>query len=245
MARRTKAIPPTALTLAILGISLLISNESQPSVRLGHGSLGVGFVCGAMGLIVIALYYNRKVRRDEQDLSDLQFEHDLLRYKVEPFESRAEKLLSVNQIQLRRYYELNLQQARGIFVVGIGCIAAGLVVIGVTFWIVWMVASATSSFTNKEHTQTIVALVGAVGTVLTNFVAALYFRMHHLIGKSLVQFHAKLASTHDLFFANVLAASIRNKTERSQTLVRLAVAIAERQVDKRHDTERKGTDATD
>jgi len=236
------ALPPSASTLAILGMSLLIASGS-PNVRLGHGSLCVGFVCGAMGLVVIAVYYNRKVHRDEQDLSDLQFEHDLLRYKVEPFESRAEKLLSVNQIQLRRYYELNLQQARGIFLVGIGCIAAGLVVVGVTFWLVWLVASAASSFTNKEHTQTIVALVGAVGTVLTNFVAALYFRMHHLIGKSLVEFHGKLARTHDLFFANVLAASIRNKPERSQTLASLALAITERQADKRADIDRKGTDA--
>jgi hypothetical protein len=240
------ALVTAALALATVGIPLLISSvrESQPSLSFGHGSLGVALLCGALGFVVIAVYYNGKARRDEQDLSDLQFEHDLLRYKVEPFESRAEKLLSVNQVQLRRYYDLNLQQARAVFVVGIGCIAAGLVVIGVTFWIVWTISTTTTTnVAEKEHTQTIVALVGAVGTVLTNFVAALYFRMHHLIGKSLVEFHGKLAGTHDLFFANVLASSIKDKTERSQTLVKLAVAIAERQVG-RHNDVGKGADTT-
>jgi hypothetical protein len=46
--------------------------------------------------------------------------------------------------------------------------------------------------------------------------------------RGLLRFHRELAATHSLFFANVLASSIRHDEERSQTLGRLALAIAER-----------------
>jgi hypothetical protein len=141
---------------------------------------------------------------------------------VKPFQTRAEKLLSVNQIQLRRYYELNLEQAKGVFLVGIGCIAAGLIVVGVTFWFI--------STLGDQQTQTIVAVVGAVGAILTNFVAFMYLRIQTSIGESLMTFYKQLASMHDLFFANVLAASVESEDKRTETLVRLANVIAERRV---------------
>ena len=46
-----------------------------------------------------------------------------------------------------------------------------------------------------------------------------------------MKFHNKLASIHDLFFANVLAQSVDPPEKRADTLVRLASAIAERKFD--------------
>jgi drug/metabolite transporter (DMT)-like permease len=218
-----------SLALATVGGTILLSKLAavEKPWPVGQGPLGVGSLSAALGLLVIAVYYNKKARRDEQDRADLQFEHDLLRYKVEPFESRAEKLLSVNQVQLRRYYELNLQQARAVFIVGLGCIGAGLTVVGATLW---LVSSPPGKETPDNQTQIVVALVGAVGTVLTNYVAAMYFKMYNAISASLVRFHRELAATHDLFFANVLTTGIAVPSERSQTLVKLAMALAERKL---------------
>jgi hypothetical protein len=189
----------------------------------------MAFLATALGLFMISLYYNRKVRRYEQDIIDLQFEQDLLRHAVKPFQTRAEKLLSVNQIQLRRYYELNLEQARAVFFVGIACIAAGLVVVGITFWFIFWLGGQKDQ-QNAIYTQAIVALLGAIGSVLTNFVAFTYLKLHSSISHSLMAFHKQLASIHDLFFANVLVASVESDDKRAETLVRLATAIAERRV---------------
>jgi MFS family permease len=211
------------LVAAFAGVlRMLTGSDPSHAFRIGHGSLGTAFVATALGLFMISLYYSRKVRRHEQDMNDLRFEQDLLRHAVKPFQTRAEKLLSVNQIQLRRYYELNLEQAKGVFLVGIGCIAAGLIVVGVTFWFI--------STLGDQQTQAIVAVVGAVGAILTNFVAFMYLKIQSSIGESLTTFYKQLASMHDLFFANVLAASVESEDKRTETLVRLANAIAERRV---------------
>lgn len=210
-------------------VSGVQGSDPSGAFRLGHGSLGMALVVTALGLVTISLYYSRKVRQCEQHLTDLQFEQDLLRHAVKPFQTRAEKLLSVNQIQLRRYYELNLEQAKAVFFVGIGCIAAGLLIVAVTFWLIFWLGGQTDR-QNAIYTQAIVAVLGALGSVLTNFVAYTYLKIHGSISNSLMAFHNQLAAIHDLFFANVLAASVEPEAKRAETLMRMASAIAERRV---------------
>jgi Cyanobacterial TRADD-N associated 2-Transmembrane domain len=222
-----------AVVVAAFGNFLKVSGAqgADPSgaFRLGHGSLGSGLIVTALGLFVISRYYSRKVRRSEQEMIDLQFEQDLLRHSVKPFQTRAEKLLSVNQIQLRRYYELNLEQAKAVFFVGIACIGAGLAVVGVTFWFVFWLGQRDQQ-QNAIYTQAIVAILGAIGSMLTNFVAFTYLRIHRSISENLMAFHKQLAAIHDLYFANVLAASVESKEKRAEVLMQLTGAIAERRV---------------
>ena len=221
-----------AVVVAAFGNFVKVSGAqgADPSgaFRLGHGSLGSGLIVTALGLFVISRYYSRKVRRSEQEMIDLRFEQDLLRHAVKPFQTRAEKLLSVNQIQLRRYYELNLEQAKAVFFVGITCIGAGLAVVAATFWFVFWLGQRDQQ--NAIYTQTIVAILGAIGSILTNFVAFTYLKIHRSISENLMAFHKQLAAIHDLFFANVLAASVESRDKRAEVLVRMASAIAERRV---------------
>jgi hypothetical protein len=233
--KRATTFGIVALVLGAFGSAMIINRIAESSaaatvvgsVRFGHGSVGTALMAVALGFVMVVLYYNEKTHRDEQDIADLQFEHDLLRHAVKPFQTRAEKLLSVNQIQLRRYYELNLQQARAVFVVGISCIGAGVAVVGLTFWLVsWLSNQPLGG--DKLYTQLVVALVGAVGTVLTNYVAHVYFKLHGSITQNLMAFHRQLASTHDLFFANVLAAGIDDPVAREDVLLKLTLAIADR-----------------
>jgi hypothetical protein len=215
----------------ILWLTAAQGSGAGGAFRLGHGTFGAGLLSTALGLLMIAVYYARRGRRLEQDLDDLQFERDLQRHEVNPFQTRAEKLLSVNQVQLRRYYELNLQQARAVFVVGIGCIIAGLGVVGFTLWFL-------ASVRDNEFTQGMVTLIGAIGTVLTNFVAYMYFKLHGSISDSLMTFHRQLAAIHDLFFANVLATSVPSDEVRSHTLVQLSQAIAARRMSELSEVQR-------
>ena len=92
-------------------LSAAQGSDQSGAFRLGHGALGAGFLATALGLFIISLYYGRKVRRYEQDVTDLQFEHDLLRHAVKPFQNRAEKLLSVESDSASAVLELNLEQA--------------------------------------------------------------------------------------------------------------------------------------
>jgi hypothetical protein len=46
------------------------------------------------------------------------------------------------------------------------------------------------------------AALGAVGALLTNYVAAIYLKMNAAASENLASFHAKLAETHQLMLGN-------------------------------------------
>ena len=84
-------------------------------------------------------------------------------------------------------------------------------------------APAATSF--DIWTKGIVAVVGAVGTILVNYVAAIFLKMHTAAATALGEFHERLVGTHRLFLANVLASRISDDTKRQDTLADLAKAI--------------------
>src|SRR5262249_16353805 len=93
---------------------------------------------GLMPLVLLSMIpmFKGNLRILEDKLEDADFEIDLLRYKSTPWQSKAEKLVRINSAQLKRYYDLNLQQNKWMFLLGIGCILLGAALIGVTLFLV-------------------------------------------------------------------------------------------------------------
>jgi hypothetical protein len=173
-----------------------------------------------LGLFIPAMLDTRtenSIRRG--DIEQLEFESEMMAYEASTAERRAEKLLRINEHQLRRYYNLNLEQGLWVFVTGIGCVVVGLVVVGYTFY---AVAQAS-----RTEVQIVVGAVGAVGAILINYVAAVYLGMHASAAESLTAFHARLASIHELFLANLLISGV-SEARRDDALCTLAVEIAKR-----------------
>ena len=112
------------------------------------------------------------VRDMDNELEQVDFQIDLFSYEVTKRETRAEKLLRLNDIQLRRYYNLNLSQNRWVFLLGIACIGMGATIIGITMYIMLRLP------TNEEASKVITAILGGVGAILTNFVGAIYLNMN-------------------------------------------------------------------
>ena len=54
-----------------------------------------------------------------------------------------------------------------------------------------------------------------------------YLQISSSISTSLMAFHRQLAGIHDLFFSNVLVASVDEIPKREEALIRLASVIAE------------------
>ena len=181
-------------------------------------------ICGAastvlgIGLLVFSLDHTGEERRIQADLQRLEFECDLLKLHPNGDECRAEKLLGNNDSQLRSYYELNLEQCSKIFWIGILCLCAGVGVIAATLHIVKLSQ-------DNEHTQIVSGVVGAVGTILINYVAAIFLRMHSEILTILKEFQNKLIGTQELYLANVLASRINQDEKRAETLQSLSLAM--------------------
>src|SRR5262245_30893227 len=67
---------------------------------------------GVIGFVLVAVwmaaYLRSQVRAADADLQDLDFEVDLQQFEVLSRERRAEKIVRIHNLQLRRYYDLNL-----------------------------------------------------------------------------------------------------------------------------------------
>jgi hypothetical protein len=159
-----------------------------------------------------------RLRELEQDLQSIDFEIDLEQYEVGKFERRAEKILRINQIQLQQYYDTNLRQNREVFAIGILCIAAGIAIIVTTLFLVVKAAGTTDE-------KIIISALGAVGSILSNFVAAVYLKMHAAATSTLTSFHQRLINSQSLFLGNLLASRIEDPQIRTKTLAELAMRV--------------------
>ena len=206
------------VALITLGATLIIT-----AVIYHHSAVGI---CGAsatvlaIGLFVFSVDHRDEERRSCDNLKRLEFECDLLQLQPDGDECRAEKMLGNNDSQLRSYYELNLAQCSKIFWVGILCLCGGIGVIAATL-------QAVKMSPDDGHTQIIIGVVGAVGSLLINFVAAIFLKMHSEILLILKEFQSKLVDTQELYLANVLASRINVETARVDTLKVLSLAIVE------------------
>jgi hypothetical protein len=166
-----------------------------------------------------------RVRDLETDIQQLDFQIDLFSHETTKREIRAEKLLRLNDIQLRRYYDLNLSQNRWIFSLGVGCIGLGSLIISASLYMVFKLNGGS------QTTQVITAVLGAVGAILTNFVAAIYLRMNAATSENLAAFHSRLVETHQLMLGNLLASRIDDDGQRWDTLAALSLRLVPQKED--------------
>jgi len=169
--------------------------------------------------LAILPIFRTQLRNVEDELKNIDFESDLKQYEASEKEIRAEKLLLINNFQLRRYYDLNLNQNIWVFGLGIFCIIMGICVIVATLYLVLKVAE---SF----EVQIITGVIGSVGSFMTNYIAAIYLKMHASATSNLGTFHSRLVETHQLIFGNLLASRIDDDSIRWQTLSQLALNVS-------------------
>jgi hypothetical protein len=180
----------------------------------------VAYLCGVGALAVVPMF-RAKLRDVEADIQDVDLRIDLYSYPASSREIRAENILRLNDIQLRRYYDLNLSQNRWVFGLGIACIALGTCIIGLSLY---LVLERTHGDRNE---QIIIAVLGGIGAFLTNFVAAIYLKMNASTTETLATFHSRLVETHQALFGNLLASRIEDDNRRWDTLGALALRVAE------------------
>ncbi|HDR7527128.1 TPA: hypothetical protein QCX62_003723 [Bacillus paranthracis] len=153
------------------------------------------------------------------ELQEVENELDLLSISHSSLEERSEKLFKHHHFELKRYYDENLKQSSWIFVVGIACILIGFAIIGITLY--FLIVNSSNELENKI----IVASVGAIGAILSNFIAVIYLKMHSEAVKSLTEFHNRFVNTHHFYFSNFLVSKIQNEEKREDALVELALKI--------------------
>jgi hypothetical protein len=188
-------------------------------ITLGYGSFSL---IGALNLM-------SRLQSLHSDLYDIDNQLDLLRIPDRSPEQKAQKLLQMQQFELKRYYDQTLRQSNGIFYVGVITMILGFGVIAWSMYYVSHIASSSGGDGVAAQKWTgesgIVAVLGAIGGILTNFVGAMYIKMFSEIVQAVTKSHASLVTTSHLHLANVLAANIGTAELREKTLADLALAL--------------------
>lgn len=181
--------------------------------------------------ILIGVLMSSSTQNDNR-IFQIKDELELLKVDVELKELRAEKQFKSHQYELKRYYDQSLKHGSWIFFIGIANLFVGIVIIGVTFYLV-------SNETGDENSL-IIGVVGGTAGILTNFIAAIYLKMYSGTIKSLNDFHNRLVYTNHLHYSNFLVSKINDEKLKNETWAKLALAIVERNDLKYASTEETG-----
>jgi hypothetical protein len=154
----------------------------------------------------------------DTEIQSVVNETDLTRSSELSIEERAERLFRYHQFELKRYYDQALGQSGWIFRAGLLCIVIGFALIAGTGY--FLISNSTGKNLSE---QIVIASLGAGGSILANFVGAIYLRMFSETIKSLTEFHNRLVATHRLHFGNFLAAKINDTVLREKTLAGIAL----------------------
>ncbi len=202
--------------LFVLGFSLLtiafISFKENDlfAIIVVYGFLIIGFSLG---------YRPKEDRRIS--IQQIDNKLDLLQGSKE-VEERAEKLFRNNQLEVKRYYDSTLNHSRLIFSVGVSCILLGFAVIFFAMYHLIL-----GNVLDKEpHTQIILAIITALGNVLTGFIGSIFLKMFTKISDSVSEFHNKLVITNNLFLANFFTSKISNEETREKLLRDISFEIS-------------------
>jgi hypothetical protein len=181
----------------------------------------------AIALLVV-VNYSIRLKHLRNDLKDIDNQLDMIRIPEQSHEQKAQKLLQIQQFELKRYYDQTLRQSTGIFWVGIAAMLLGFLVIAWSLYFVghnFALPAKESGLAKWSGESVVVGVLGAVGGILTNFVGAMYIKMFSEIIQAVTKSHVSLVSTSHFHLANVLAANIRSEVLREKTLADLALGI--------------------
>ncbi len=173
----------------------------------------------------------------EIEIKDVLNEIDLEKIEIASIEARAEKMFKLHQYELEKYYKQNLRQGNQVFIIGILFMILGFIIVIISLYLIGYKETSNSNA---------VAILGAIGTILSNYIASIYLRMFSDTAKSATEFHNRLVSTHNLMFSNYIASKIKNEGLRERTYSNVATHLGNMKFEKEEaEAEKKGKDKTE
>jgi flagellar biogenesis protein FliO len=224
-------------TMVLFSVIALLYGIFFPSLsHLPKQSVG-SFLAACISLIyaiwfagALAARVNR-FRGKQQRVQELDFQIDLQRSGSES-ERRAEKTVRLHEIQLQNYYQQNLGENRKIFWVGVSCLFLGVLIIALTIWVVY---NFQGDLPDDTQSKIIISILGAIGSILTNYIAVIFLKMHAVAANNLGRFHSRLVETHQVLFANLVASRIEDKNIRWDTLSGVALNLSKRRAEEKEE----------
>jgi len=147
-------------------------------------------------------------------LINIDEELELLDYDDMEYEKRAEKQFKQHQKELKRYYDINIEQLKLVFPLGIITMLLGFAIIFMTIYLC------------KEMLSSIPIIIGCISGLLVDLIGAIFIKMYVETVKTSTEFHKKLIGSNNNLFANVLITKINDEKLKNETFAETAKIIA-------------------
>jgi putative flippase GtrA len=211
---RTRRLLQIAGAVSLIASLVIFTSLKGSAGNYGPYSLTVGMLIAvgfwASSFAFTPYEFELEIRQTEDEI-------ELVDTPASREEQAAQKLFKLHQLELNKYYDQTLKQSRWIFFAGLFCLFLGFGVIAITLWIVRDVTNKNAQFA---------AILGGIAGILSNFIGAVYLKMHSETIKSLTEFHNRLVNTHYLHFGNFLLAKIEKVELREESLAKIAVNLS-------------------
>lgn len=208
----------TVRAVPVLGVVVFVICLAIAFVFLDGNSALIAL--GALYLAVSILFPLLRVNSNA-DIEVESIENELLLHAtgIEAIEQRSERLFKSHELELRRYYGQALKQNSLIFYAGLLCALLGFSVVLFIIYFLFVEQKVPA-----HSDKLLVAGLGTVSGILTNFVAMMLIKMFFQASQSLNTFHDRLVRTNHLYFSSYLLSKITNIEERERVLGELALA---------------------
>jgi hypothetical protein len=208
------------MRVAFIALGALALLAGFISIPIGAISIDITIIIILIGVTLTVYGVIFQGRGLDNKIQGIKFELDLERVEAKPTEVRAERLFKQHQLELKKFYDQILNQNAWVFVTGLVCIVLGFAIIGSTIYFVFIKPSSSPGISLDD--KIVAVCLGAVGGILSNFVAFIYLNMFSKTLSSLTKFHNRLVATHYLHFGNFLVSKIEDVDLREKTLAAIA-----------------------
>lgn len=208
---RLATLAGVALALTV-GLIILLASHNVVAMAGAAAYIGIP----ALVLNRMSSARLRDIATEKRELEDALE----LRDTEDERERRALKLVQANAFALGRYYDQGLQQRSMVFALGFICVLVGFATIGAAFIVIGTAHDQATS------TTIVVGALGAVGTLLANYVAVIFLRMFSETITATTEFHTRLVGTQHVNLGYLAAAKIASASIRDATLSQMAIELA-------------------
>ena len=165
---------------------------------------------------LITIFLSESVKPYKELLLSYEEEFELQEFYIDTNKKHYidDKRFQQHQRELKRYYDMNLDQSKLLFYLGVSIIILGTVIVLTTIFLLYY-----------NNVTIIPVISGCVSGIFIDFIGFLFINMYSKNIKASIEYHKKLVKSNDLLLSSAIIGRIVNKDKRDDAYSKIAYEI--------------------
>ena len=165
---------------------------------------------------LITIFLSESVKPYKELLLSYEEELELQEFYIDTNKKHYidDKRFQQHQRELKRYYDMNLEQSKLLFYLGVTIIILGTIIVLTTIFLLYY-----------NSVSIIPVISGCVSGIFTDFIGFLFINMYSKNIKASIKYHKKLVKSNNLLLSSAIIGRIDNKDKKDDAYSRIAHEI--------------------